>query len=76
MRSYFRISGLMSQPHYVAFLGGHAVRGFVMLDEVGHCVVTAAELDETLAWTPKAFTQAADDLFRERMSNQGVQAPP
>lgn len=74
MRFYFSVPSLAVHANYVAFLGGHAIRGFVVLDEVDHCVVTAAELGKNVAWTPKTFSEAADALFEEKISNQGVQA--
>ena len=74
MRFYFRVDSLMAHPSYIAFLGGHAVRGYMRLAEVEHCVVSASELDESVTWTPNTFTRAADSLFKKRISNQAVEA--
>ena len=73
MRFYISIPSLMSLSNYVPFLGGHAVRGYFMLGEVDYCVVTAAEVEEKVPWTPKAFTEAANELFAKKISNQGKQ---
>ena len=74
IRIYFHILSLMALPAYVPFLGGHAVRGEVLLDEVRHSVLTASELDNHVPWTPKTFTMEADRHFRRRISNHGAQA--
>lgn len=70
VRFYFNIGSLMAQPNYEAFLGGHALRGFVELEHVIHCVVTATEVSGTGVWTPKSFTEAADRLFEGRYSRR------
>ncbi|NQT14326.1 MAG: hypothetical protein HQ582_16340 [Planctomycetes bacterium] len=70
VRFYLSVRRLMSLPQYVAFLGGHAVRGSAELDEVGHAVVIASELNADMAWTPMAFTEAADALFEKRICDQ------
>ena len=69
LRFYFRLSSLIMQPTYVAFLGGHAVCSFVELDKVDHVVVEATEFEQSTRWAPETFTDAGNELFEKRISN-------
>ena len=68
MRFYFRFTGLKEQTGYTAFMGGHAVRGSLSLDLIDHHVVSASDLPASSSWTPRTFTEAANQEFVKRIS--------
>lgn len=69
-RFYFRVADLQRQPGYTRFMGGQAIHGNLLLDRVDHCVVSVADLPEKQSWTPRAFTEEANQKFEELISNK------
>ena len=69
-RFYFRVGSLQQQPGYTRFMGGHAVRDSLPLDQVNHCVVTVTDVAQRPSWTPKAFTEVANKAFKQRIAEE------
>jgi hypothetical protein len=70
LRFYFKVTSLQKQAGYTPFMGGHAVRGSLSLDRVDHYIITPSDLKERPSWTPRTFTEAANQKFGERISDK------
>jgi hypothetical protein len=68
-RFYFKVSSLQTQSGYTRFMGGHAVRDSLWLDQVEHHLVSLAHLLERPSWTPRTFTKEANRRFAELISS-------
>jgi len=75
IRFYFENASLRDLPGYTPFLGRTAVRKVVPLDRVHHWKITPADLGDKSEWTPESFTDAANERFREWISNKSSQPP-
>ena len=70
VRFYFKVTSLQEQTGYTQFMGGHAVRGRLSLDRADHCIISPSDLRERSSWTPRTFTEAANQGFKERISDK------
>lgn len=68
IRFCFCVQDLVTQPGFVRFMGGIAIRHSLQLGSIRHVTVSASELPQSSSWTPKSFTAAANGLFRQKQS--------
>ena len=72
VRFYFRLTSLQEQAGYTPFMGGHTVRGSLSLDRVDHHIISLSDLADRSLWTPRTFTEAANQRFGERVSDKST----
>ena len=70
VRFYFRVESLKEQPGYTAFMGGHAMRDGLSLDQIDYVNIRVEDLPEKPPWTPRKFTDAANRRFEEIISKR------
>ena len=51
-------------------MGGHAVRSSLFLNRVDYHTVSLSHLPDRLSWTPRTFTEAANERFEEMISKE------